>query len=162
MGRPGSWNGANRKALVEETNGSSSSRQEGIGFVVTLRVNNLEVDEELSTMATFAGAEGIWMGRWAKGQKEAWRNQILIQTWRQAGGLAGAVMCETRDLGIKWLQWHTLVFELQEKVDMRVVYPKDAEKMFLQQAKSTCWRNWAAMVMLRRELMKNGRRSTDM
>ena len=25
-----------------------------------------------------------------------------VQTWRQVRGLAGAVMCETRDPGIKW------------------------------------------------------------
>ena len=32
-------------------------------------------------------------------------------------------MCETRDLGIKWSQWHTLMFEEQVNVDMRVVCP---------------------------------------
>ena len=30
-------------------------------------------------------------------------------------------MCETRDLGIKWPQWHTLMFEGRETVDMRVI-----------------------------------------
>ena len=30
-------------------------------------------------------------------------------------------MRETRDLGIKWPQWHTLMFEGQEVVDMRIV-----------------------------------------
>ena len=30
-------------------------------------------------------------------------------------------MCETRDLGIQWLQWHTLLFEGQVAVDMSVV-----------------------------------------
>ena len=35
--------------------------------------------------------------------KEAWMSQVLeVQTWRRVRGLAGAVMCETRDLGIKW------------------------------------------------------------
>ena len=34
-------------------------------------------------------------------------------------GPAVAVMCETRDLGIKWSQWHTLMFEGQVQVDMR-------------------------------------------
>ena len=43
----------------------------------------LEVEEELSTLATEYWAEGVWTGR----------------------GLAGAVMCETRDLGIKWPYW---------------------------------------------------------
>ena len=30
--------------------------------------------------------------------------------WKQVRGPALAVMCETRDLGIKWSCWHTLVF----------------------------------------------------
>ena len=53
-------------------------------------------------------------------------------------------MCETRDLGIKWPQWHTLVFEGQGKVDMRLVCPQDVKKMHLKQGRTTCWRKWAA------------------
>ena len=35
-------------------------------------------------------------------QKEAWMRQIReVQTWKQVRGPAGAVMCETRDLGTK-------------------------------------------------------------
>ena len=33
-----------------------------------------------------------------------------VQTWRQVRGLAGAVMCETRDLDILGAPWHTLLF----------------------------------------------------
>ena len=33
-----------------------------------------------------------------------------VQTWKEVRGPAGAVMCETRDLGIRWPQWHTLMF----------------------------------------------------
>ena len=29
-------------------------------------------------------------------------------------------MCETRDLGIKWPYWHTLVFSDETTIDMRV------------------------------------------
>ena len=32
-----------------------------------------------------------------------------VQTWKEVRG-PGAVMCETRDLGIRWPQWHTLMF----------------------------------------------------
>ena len=33
---------------------------------------------------------------------DAWMRQIReVQTWKQVRGPAGAVMCETRDLGIK-------------------------------------------------------------
>ena len=62
----------------------------------------LEGEEELSTMATLYWAEGVWTGIWRHEQKEAWMRQIQeVQTWRQVRGSAGAVMCETRDLGIK-------------------------------------------------------------
>ena len=40
-------------------------------------------------------------------------------------------MCETSNLGIKWSQWHTLMFEGQVRVDMRYVCPKDVKKMLL-------------------------------
>ena len=33
-------------------------------------------------------------------------------------------MCVNRDLGIKWPQWHTLMFDRQIRVDMRYVCPK--------------------------------------
>ena len=44
-------------------------------------------------------------------------------------------MCETRDVGIKWPQWHALIFEGQVGVDMRYVSPKDVEKMLVKQAR---------------------------
>ena len=35
-------------------------------------------------------------------KKEAWMRQIQeVQTWQQVRGPAGAVMCETRNLGIQ-------------------------------------------------------------
>ena len=63
----------------------------------------LEVEEDLSALATQYWAEGVWIGKWPVEQKEARRNHTPeVQTWRQVRGPAGAVMCETRDLGIKW------------------------------------------------------------
>ena len=56
--------------------------------------------------------------------------------WRQVRWLAGAVMCETRDLGIKWPQC--------VRVDMRYVCPKDVKKMLVQQARSAYWKKRAA------------------
>ena len=44
-------------------------------------------------------------------------------------GPAAAVMCETRDLGIKWL---------------RNACPKDVKNMLLQQARKVYWKKWAA------------------
>ena len=56
--------------------------------------------------------------------------------WKQVRGPAGAGMCETRDLGIKWPYWHTLVFRNETTIDMRYVCPKDVRKMLVQRARS--------------------------
>ena len=53
-------------------------------------------------------------------------------------------MCETRDLGIKWRHWHTLIFEGDRIIDMRYVCPKDEKKMLLQQTRTVYWKTWAA------------------
>ena len=63
----------------------------------------LEIEEELSTLATQHWAGGAGIGKWRHEQKEAWMEQVReVQMWRQVRGPAGAVMCETRDLGSKW------------------------------------------------------------
>ena len=59
-------------------------------------------------------------------------------------GPAGAVMCETRDLCIKWPQWHTLLFEGQVKVDMRVVCPQDVNNVLLKQVRMVYWKKLEA------------------
>ena len=38
---------------------------------------------------------------------------------------------KTCDLGTKWPQWHTLMFEVQVALDMRVVCPQDVNKMLV-------------------------------
>ena len=62
MERTSRWHRANRKADIEEADGSSSSRQERVGIALSLllEVNNLEI-EELFTIATLACAEGVWV-----------------------------------------------------------------------------------------------------
>ena len=55
----------------------------------------------------------------------------------------GAVWCETRDLGIKWPQWHTLLLEEQGRVDMRLVCPRVVKKMLVKQVRTTQWKKWA-------------------
>ena len=61
-------------------------------------------------------------------QKEAWMKQIFeVHTWRQVRRLAGAIVRETRDLGIKLPQEQTLTFEGQTQVDMRYVCLEDEE-----------------------------------
>ena len=71
--------------------------------------------EKMDVMLLIQGTDGNW--------------------WRQVRGPAGFVMCETRDLGTKWSQWHTLTFEGQVQVDMRHVCPKDMKKMLIKQAR---------------------------
>ena len=105
----------------------------------------LEVEEELSTMATQYWAEGVWIAKWCREHKEAWiRQSREVQTWKQVRGLAGAVLCDTRDLGKKWPHWHTLIFSDDTKIDMRFVCPKDVKKMLVQSARSVYWKKWAA------------------
>ena len=50
----------------------------------------LEVEEELSTIATQTWAEGVWIGNWCTEKKEAWLNQIRqvqMWKWKQVRGL---------------------------------------------------------------------------
>ena len=53
-------------------------------------------------------------------------------------------MCETRDLGIKWSHWHSLIFECNVRIDVRYVCPKDVKNVLVQQARSVYWKKWAA------------------
>ena len=53
-------------------------------------------------------------------------------------------MSETRDLDIKWPQWHTLLFEGQVAVDMRVVCPRDVKKMLVKQVTRVNWKKSTA------------------
>ena len=50
-------------------------------------------------------------------------------------------MCETRDLGIKWPYWQTL---LSEAVEMGVVCTQDAKKRLLKHARMVFWKTRAA------------------
>ena len=77
-------------------------------------------------------------------EDEDWKQIFEVQTWRQLRGLAGAPMCETRDLGIKWPQWNTWLFEGQVAVYMRVVCPQDVKNMLVKQARMVYRKRWAA------------------
>ena len=82
---------------------AAAGKKESVSLSLFREVNKLEVEKELSTMATLFRAEGVRMSIWRGEQQQAWRKQIFeVQTWRQVRGLAGAVMCETRDLGMQW------------------------------------------------------------
>ena len=75
-----------------------------------MEVYDLLVEDEICTMATQFWAEGVWTGKWSHEQKEAWIEAD------SRGSNMGAVMCETRDLGARWPQWHTLVFSDEKKL----------------------------------------------
>ena len=108
------------------------------------RVQRIE-GRYMARASSGAAAEGVWFGKWHTEQREAWLNQVLeVQMWRQVRGLAGAVMCETRDLGIKWPHWHTMMFEGEVRTDMRYVGPEDVRKVLLQQARSAYCKKWTA------------------
>ena len=68
VGRTSRGYHAHRKAEVEEADDSSnSSGKETLGVAsLLMEVNNLEVEEDLSTVATLFWAEGVWMERWKK------------------------------------------------------------------------------------------------
>ena len=108
----------------------------------------LEVEEELSTMATQYWAEGVWMGKSSHEQKEAWMRQIReVQAWNQVRGPAGAVMRETRDQGIKWP--HTLVFS-----DEITIWKKWAAKHEYEELKERAWLE-PGLALLRKNVKEN-------
>ena len=39
---------------------------------------------------------------------------------------------------------HTLIFEGDRRIDVRCVCPKDVKKLLLLQARTVCWKKWAA------------------
>ena len=101
---------------------AAAGKSSTISLSLFMDVIGLEVEQALSTLAAQYWAEGVWIGKWHHEQKEVWMNQICeVQMWRQVRGPAGEVMCESRDLGIEWPQWHTLVLEGDGRIDMRYV-----------------------------------------
>ena len=82
---------------------------------------------------------------WRGEHQKAWGTHIFeARTWKLVRGPAGAVVCESRDLGSKWPQRHTLLFEGQVVVDMRVVCPQDVIKTRLKQDRMVYWKRWVA------------------
>ena len=63
--------------------------------------------------------------------------------------LAGAVVCETRGLDIKWPQWYTFIFEGQEKVDMRLVCPQYVRRCFGNRPERLFGKSWQASTEMR-------------
>ena len=126
----------------EKTDGSKKSTTSLSPF---MEAYDNEVEEELSTVATQHWAEGNWTGEWHHEQRAAWMRQIQeVQLWRQARGPAGAVVCETCDLGVKWPHRQSLIFEGEVRIDMRHVCPKGVKALLLQRVRTVFWKKWAA------------------
>ena len=86
----------------------------------------LEVEEELSTMATQYWAEGVWTGKWYHASRDAWMKQLQeVQLLRLVRGLTGAVMCETRGCGNQVAALTYLILEGEVRIDMRYVCPRE-------------------------------------
>ena len=56
----------------EEAYGGCCGQEEYDLPLFVLETHGLEVEEELSTMATQYWAEGVWIGKWCREHKEAW------------------------------------------------------------------------------------------
>ena len=55
---------------------AAAGKQSTTSLSLFMEAYGLEVEEELSTMATQYWAKGVWTGKWSCEQKEAWMRQI--------------------------------------------------------------------------------------
>ena len=64
------------KVEIKETDGTCGRKKEHDLLSLFMEVYGLEVEEEISTIATQFRAEGVWTGKWRHEQKEAWMRRI--------------------------------------------------------------------------------------
>ena len=72
-----SGDSTHRKIEIEEADGNSSGQKSTTSLSLFMEVLGLEVEEELSTMATQTWAEEVWIGKWHTEQKETLLNQVF-------------------------------------------------------------------------------------
>ena len=81
---------------------AAAGKKSSTSLSLFMEVHGLEVEDELSTMATQCWAEGVWTGKWSHEQKrsldEANSRSSDVETVERT---CRSVMCETRDLGHK-------------------------------------------------------------
>ena len=65
-----------RLKLRRQRAAAATSKKESVSPSLSMDVNNLDAEEDLSTVATLLGAEGVWMHRWRREQQTAWRKHI--------------------------------------------------------------------------------------
>ena len=51
-----------------------AGKKESVSLCLVLEVSDVEIEEELSTMATLFWAEGVRMNRWRGEQRKSWRD----------------------------------------------------------------------------------------
>ena len=56
---------------------AAAGKKESVSLSFFMEVSSLEVEVVLSTKATLAWAEGVWLGTWGKVQQKAWRSRSL-------------------------------------------------------------------------------------
>ena len=62
---------------------AAAGKKSATSLSLFMEAYGIEVEEELSTMATQYWAEGVWTGKWSHELKEAWMRQIReVQTWK--------------------------------------------------------------------------------
>ena len=64
---------------------AAAGKKESVSLSPFMEVNNLEVEEELSTVATLDWAEGVWLGRWEKRAAKGWEEADLRSTTMETG-----------------------------------------------------------------------------
>ena len=117
---------------------AAACKKKSVSLSLFMEVNSLEVEEELSTMATLFCAKGVcgWEDGREREQKTAWRKLGFRSAEMETGERAWRSSdAQTRALGIKWPQWYTLMFEEQVTVDVRVVCPQNVQQVLLKQAR---------------------------
>ena len=67
---------SNSKIQFEETDGSSGGQRNTSSLSLFVEASGLEVEEDLSTLATQYWAEGVWTGKWYQERREAWMKQV--------------------------------------------------------------------------------------
>ena len=55
---------------------AAAEKQSTTSLSLFMEAYGLEVEEEVSTLATQHWAEGVWTGKWSHERKEAWMSQL--------------------------------------------------------------------------------------
>ena len=89
---------------LREQMAAAAGKKSTTSLSLFMEAFGLKVEEDLSPLATQYWAEGVWTGKWYQERREAWMKQVRESSDVEAGKRTcrSTVMCETRDLDIKW------------------------------------------------------------